>query len=219
MEDSVKNNIFHTQDLCLCTLDTNLICKKCVEVRINMTHKRNKFLTFCFSCMPGAGQMFLGFFKQGVSLMTVFLGIFIVSHWLYLSVLSLGAIIVWFYAFFDAMNKNSMPDEEFAMLEDAYIWGDNLDCLSKLPKGKGRKILAIVLICFGIYMLCNSVVSALAGMGIYISYEINQFLLHYIPQFIVAFVIIAVGLRMIAGKKQEIEFDENEKYFEGRDDK
>ena len=56
-------------------------------------------------------------------------------------------------------------------------------------------------------------------MGIYISYEINQFLLHYIPQFIVAFVIIAVGLRMIAGKKQEIEFDENEKYFEGRDDK
>lgn len=104
-----------------------------------MTHKRNKFLTFCFSCMPGAGQMFLGFFKQGVSLMTVFFGIFIVSHWLYLSVLSLGAIIVWFYAFFDAMNKNSMPDEEFVMLEDAYIWGDNLDCLSKLPKGKGRK--------------------------------------------------------------------------------
>ena len=59
-------------------------------------------------------------------------------------------------------------------------------------------------------MLCNSVVSVLAGMGIYISYEVNQFLLHYIPQFIVAFVIIAVGLRMIAGKKQEIEFDENE---------
>ena len=25
---SVKNPIFHTQDLCLCTLDTNLICKK-----------------------------------------------------------------------------------------------------------------------------------------------------------------------------------------------
>ena len=72
------------------------------------------------------------------------------------------------------------------------------------------KILAIVLICFGIYMLCNSVVSVLAGMGIYISYEVNQFLLHYIPQFIVAFVIIAVGLRMIAGKKQEIEFDEND---------
>ena len=133
----VEKMIFHTQDLCLCTLDTNLICKKCVEVRINMTHKRNKFLTFCFSCMPGAGQMFLGFFKQGVSLMTVFFGIFIVSHWLYLSVLSLGAIIVWFYAFFDAMNKNSMPDEEFVMLEDAYIWGDNLDCLSKLPKPAG----------------------------------------------------------------------------------
>ena len=28
---SVKNPIFHTQDLCLCTLGTNLICKKCVQ--------------------------------------------------------------------------------------------------------------------------------------------------------------------------------------------
>lgn len=184
-----------------------------------MTHKRNKFLTFCFSCMPGAGQMFLGFFKEGVSLMTMFLGIIVISSWLYLECFAVAAIIVWFYAFFDAMNKNSLPDEEFAELEDNYIWGDNLDCLPKLPKGKGRKILAIILIFFGIYMLFNSIVSALAGMGIYISYEVNQFLLRYMPQFIVAFAIIAVGLKMIAGKKQEIEFDEDEKYFEGRDDK
>ena len=27
----VEKMIFHTQDLCLCTLDTNLICKKCVQ--------------------------------------------------------------------------------------------------------------------------------------------------------------------------------------------
>ena len=28
--------IFRTQDLCLCTLDTNLMCKKCAEMRSNM---------------------------------------------------------------------------------------------------------------------------------------------------------------------------------------
>lgn len=27
-DPSVKNNIFHTQDLCMCTPDINLICKK-----------------------------------------------------------------------------------------------------------------------------------------------------------------------------------------------
>ena len=37
-----------------------------------MKRKKGKFLTFCFSCIPGAGQMFLGFFKEGVSLMTMF---------------------------------------------------------------------------------------------------------------------------------------------------
>ena len=41
MQDfSVENPIFHTQDLCLRTLDTNLICKKmCAEMRINMIRK------------------------------------------------------------------------------------------------------------------------------------------------------------------------------------
>ena len=35
---SVENPIFHTQDLCLCTLDTNLVCQKmCAEMRINMS--------------------------------------------------------------------------------------------------------------------------------------------------------------------------------------
>lgn len=184
-----------------------------------MKHKKGKFLTFCFSCIPGAGQMYLGFFKEGVSLMTTFIGIFIISNWLYLDIFSLGAVVVWFYAFFDAMNKNSMPDEEFAELEDDYIWGDNLDCLQKLTKGNGRKLFAVVLICFGGYMLLNSIVSVLAGAaGIYISYEVNQFLTRYVPQIVVAFIIIAVGVRMIMGKKEEIEFDD-EKYFEGRDEK
>ena len=67
-------------------------------------------------------------------------------------------------------------------------------------------------------MLCNSIISALAGMGIYISYEINEFLLHYVPQFAVAFIIISVGIRMIMGKKKAFDFDD-EKYFEGREDK
>ena len=119
---------------------------------------------------------------------------------------------------FRSMNKNSLPDEEFEELEDNYIWGSHLDGLTEITKGKGRNVLAIVLICLGIYMLCNSIISALAGMGIYISYEINEFLLHYVPQFAVAFIIIAVGIRMIMGKKKAFDFDD-EKYFEGREDK
>ena len=96
-----------------------------------MKRKKGTFLTFCFSCMPGAGQMFLGFFKEGVSIMTMFFGIIMLANWLYFDQFGFCAIIVWFYAFFDAMNKNSLPDEEFEELEDNYIWSSHLDKFQK----------------------------------------------------------------------------------------
>ena len=33
------------------------------------TKKKSNFLTFCFSMMPGAAQMYMGFMKMGTSLM------------------------------------------------------------------------------------------------------------------------------------------------------
>lgn len=115
------------------------------------------------------------------------------------------------------MNKNSLPDEEFEELEDNYIWSSHLDKFPEIPKGKGRKILAIVLICLGIYMLCNSIVSALAGMGIYISYEINEF---YCIMYHNCSSIYYNSSRNTHdnGKKKAFDFDD-EKYFEGREDK
>ena len=38
-----------------------------------MIKKKNAILTFIFSLVPGAGEMFMGFMKQGVSLMSMFL--------------------------------------------------------------------------------------------------------------------------------------------------
>ena len=35
--------------------------------------RRNGFFTFIFSFMPGAAEMYMGFLKQGVSIMAIFL--------------------------------------------------------------------------------------------------------------------------------------------------
>ena len=43
-----------------------------VEVMMMKTKKKNKFFTFCFSLFPGAGEMYMGFMKAGVSLMLLF---------------------------------------------------------------------------------------------------------------------------------------------------
>ena len=78
-----------------------------------MTRQKGKFLTFCFSLVPGAGQMYLGFMKQGLSLMTVFAALCAFSTWLAIGPLLLFAPIIWFYSFFDVINKNSLDPEEF----------------------------------------------------------------------------------------------------------
>ena len=46
------------------------------------TQKKSKFLTFCFSMMPGAAQMYMGFMKMGTSLMFLFFLIIILAMWL-----------------------------------------------------------------------------------------------------------------------------------------
>ena len=50
-----------------------------------MPRKKSKFLTFCFSFVPGFGEMYLGFFKMGISLIGIFTFFLLVS-----SVLNLG---------------------------------------------------------------------------------------------------------------------------------
>ncbi len=37
-----------------------------------MTNKKNRFFTLVFSCCPGAGEMYMGLYRQGVSLMGLF---------------------------------------------------------------------------------------------------------------------------------------------------
>ena len=44
-----------------------------------MTKKKSGFLTFLFSWIPGAGEMYMGFMKMGVSLMGLFWGIISLS--------------------------------------------------------------------------------------------------------------------------------------------
>ena len=39
-----------------------------------MTNQKNRFFTLVFSCCPGAGEMYMGLYRQGVSLMGLFFG-------------------------------------------------------------------------------------------------------------------------------------------------
>ena len=47
-----------------------------------MTNKKNRFFTLVFSCCPGAGEMYMGLYRQGVSLMGLFFCTIALAAWL-----------------------------------------------------------------------------------------------------------------------------------------
>ena len=85
-----------------------------------MIKKRNPFLLFLASLIPGAGEMYLGFFRQGLSIMTVCAVVFAIGN-LTLPQLIFLVPVIWFYSFFHSNNLNSLPDEDFYPIDDDYV--------------------------------------------------------------------------------------------------
>ena len=89
-----------------------------------MNNQKNRFWTFCFSLVPGAGEMYFGLYRQGISLMLAFFVLLMVPMMLGVGLLSLLAVILWFYSFLHVHNLRAMTPEAFGQLEDKYIWED-----------------------------------------------------------------------------------------------
>jgi len=174
-----------------------------------MRKKKSKFLTFCFSMLPGAGHMFIGFMKMGLSLMAAFFFVIFLSSWLNIGPLVFILPLIWFYSFFDCMNKRYSTDEEFLLLEDNYLF--SLEELVKIDKGifkKHRLFTGILLLLLGVYLIWNNILHSLSR---YLPNEVYNAIFsmtRVAPQIILGVAIIFVGAKLISGKKKE--FDSND---------
>ncbi|MCQ5080163.1 hypothetical protein NE586_09700 [Gemmiger formicilis] len=111
--------------------------------------KKNGFLTFIFACIPGAGQMYYGYMQRGLSLITMFIGCFIVGA--IINPLAALAIIVWMYSFFDTydlVRHLAAGDPK----EDGLLLVGNFDDVKKLIP-QHTKLVGWGLIGFGVWAL------------------------------------------------------------------
>jgi TM2 domain-containing membrane protein YozV len=158
---------------------------------------RSKFFTFIFSLVPGAGQMYLGFMKQGVTLMFMFFfTIFLVDYFRISFIIALLPV-VWCYSFFDTFNKASLPPEKLEELEDRSMLEELLrDGFNKIPR---KNIwLGVILVVFGGLLLVDNVVlPELRRMNLINLYAARD----YLRTVIASAIIILVGIRLITGKK------------------
>ena len=84
--------------------------------------RKSGFLTFCFACLPGAGEMYLGYMKRGLSVMIAFWGLIFVASLLNMGILGILAPIIWAYSFFDTFNLRAQTPEQVAANPDAYLF-------------------------------------------------------------------------------------------------
>lgn len=174
-----------------------------------MITKRSKFWTIVFAFLPGAGHMYNGFLKLGVSLMGLFFAV-----WTVASAANIGAIafltpVIWFYAFFDCVNRMFQEDEEFYAQEDHYLF--TREQLEKWNVGVFKEknlLIGVVLVLVGVYAIWNNVVLHLLSAYDLLPPQVYNALVNLgnlVPQLVVAGLIIWAGAALIMGKKKEIE--------------
>ena len=123
-----------------------------------MQKQKKGFLLFISSLIPGAGEMYMGFFKQGISIMTLFWAIIAIAGGLNISSLVIFLPVLWFYSFFHVHNLKELPEEEFYAIEDNYILHlDRIFQNNIRLSQKHIKIAAILLIVSGmVSVICSS---------------------------------------------------------------
>ena len=187
-----------------------------------MQKQKRGFWLFIFSLIPGAGEMYMGFKKQGISIMLLFWGVFAIGSCTGMDWLIFLIPIIWFYSFFNVHNLKSLSEEEFYSVEDSYVLhmdkllGDVDTLLSH-----HRKLTAIILIVFGTSILWNNLVDffymILPG---YLAEVLGSFAYH-LPQLVIAVAIIFAGIYILTRKKDALDkeqqksdpFSEEEHYW------
>lgn len=182
-----------------------------------MKKQKHGFWVFIFSLIPGAGEMYMGFKKQGISIMLLFWGSIALASITGLGWLAMFLPVIWFYSFFNVHNLKSLSEEEFYSVDDNYIL--HMDQFSgNMGKflQKHRNVTAWVLILFGICILWSRFTTLLylivpVELADY-AYEICNSL----PQIVIAAGIIAAGIYLLTQQKKKLEKEENkdEHYWE-----
>ena len=165
--------------------------------------KKNLFFTFCFSFIPGAGQMYQDYMKRGISLMILF-GIFVgIYAMVGIPIFLIPVPIMYAYSFFDTYNlRNKIgTDKE---IQDKAIWEElGLEEFknNKLNKSTNT-FLGVILIFVGAYLVFNSILKDIGiRYDIYYLKIFSSYVLRYLPSVIIATLSIWVGIKLVINKK------------------
>ena len=121
--------------------------------------KKNGFLTFCFAFIPGAGQMYQGYMKRGLSLVGICAAAIGMGSLFYPLVGFAFAVgcIVWMVSFFDTFNLRGQLLAGTAP-GDGYLFHLGQDVSFERLLKTRHKLFGWVLVAVGLYTLYEELV-------------------------------------------------------------
>ena len=179
-----------------------------------MTNKKNRFFTLVFSCCPGAGEMYMGLYKHGVSLLSAFCAIAAVAFWLNWEELLLILPVIWCYSFFHTHNLRHMTEEAFAEVKDDFFFANYISYKPDWQlTEKHRRLFGWILLILGLSVLWKTGINLL-GTFFYVPEFIWRFG-YSVPQIALACIILYFARSLMKEKKTETTEEITEEAVEG----
>ena len=166
--------------------------------------KKNGILTFLFAFVPGAGQMYQGYMKRGLSLITMFC--LCIMAGMLLEPLVLTALIVWMYSFFDTFNLRAQFIAGTAPADDYLVHFNTKDARLTLFFRDSHKLVGWALIALGA-MVAYQNIMRVRGDVMWRWGQNNPFfravylMLEQLPQIVTCVALIVCGLWLVRGPK------------------
>lgn len=167
--------------------------------------KKNGILTFLFAFVPGAGQMYQGYMKRGLSLITLFF--LCIMAGMLLEPLVLTALIVWMYSFFDTFNLRAQFIAGTAPADDYLVHFNTKDARLTLFFRDSHKLVGWALIALGAMVAYQNIIMRVLGDVMWRWGQNSPFfrafylMLDELPQIVTCVALIVCGLWLVRGPK------------------
>lgn len=164
---------------------------------------KNGILTFLFAFCPGAGQMYQGYMKRGLSLITMFCVAF--GAGTLLGVLYVAMPIVWMYSFFDTFNLRAQIIADTAPEDDYLVHFDPRDKRLARALLDSHKLVGWLLIAFGALIAYQNLIMNIFGDLVYRwghsspVFRALYLVMDSLPDVVVCVVLIVCGVWLVKG--------------------
>lgn len=168
----------------------------------NSDGKKSKAIATLLAILPGAGHLYLGLQKRGIQLMAAFLFSIYILDVLRLGIFLFIVPIIWFFSFFDGLQKASRSDQELEH-EDVPLISFFLN---------HQKWVGIGLIVLGFYYIGMNVALPIVEPFLHrwFSFDLYYVLHEYIQTGFICLLLIGGGIKLLTGNKTKSKQEKGE---------